>query len=311
MSLTEVARAVWRVGVGRPRVAIFGGVHGNELTGVEVVSHLVNHFSDPSVAHQVRGELTLAIGNPTAVDRHVRFIDRDLNRCFGEVSGDGLEVARGKRLSQYLEDLDVLVDLHATNKPSDPFVRLPGSLDANHFGRCEYLFLSSLPSGCNTVLWDPAGHIAQGFMSDEYALKRHVRGAGAFMCYESGVASDVTGVPTTTAALEVLFRRVGLLPFDSKDTDSAPASGGLREWRHFEIIEKFALDHRGFEWLNGHGQNNFQLVRGGEAYGRRLGGNCGELIASEPSYIIFPKIRALWAEGQALGWLARRIACPE
>ncbi|CAE7652527.1 astE [Symbiodinium sp. CCMP2592] len=136
--LSEIAPSVWRVGEGRPRVVVLGGVHGNELSGVEVVQRLVSEMCNKP--EQVQGEITLAIGNPPAVSRGVRFVHQDLNRCFQEVGGDpamplGMEheQSRAKVLMPLLRGLDVLLDLHATNKPSKPFARLPGL----SCGRCQ------------------------------------------------------------------------------------------------------------------------------------------------------------------------------
>ena len=105
-----------------------------------VRKHLPTRYSLLGAALQ--GELTLAIGNPDAVERDVRFIHDDLNRCFQETEtaaqdDSSIERSRAKDLCSLLKDLDVLVDLHATNKPSEPFARLPGPLDAEHFGSAQ------------------------------------------------------------------------------------------------------------------------------------------------------------------------------
>ena len=308
MSLERLARGVWRVGSGRPRVAVLGGIHGNERTGVEVVRQLVERLSSPSLAAQVCGELTLTLGNPDAIDRDVRFVEVDLNRCFGAVEEGGalMEEARARELAPLMRGLDVMVDLHATNKPSEPFARLPGSLSGAYFRRCEQLFLSRLPPQCRTVLWDPKLLIAGGAMTDEFCL-RHAPGegegeGGAYVCYEAGLASDVSLVDSTAAAVDGLLAEVGLL-------GGAPGAAPPRDWTHYEIFERFDLDDRGFMWLDSHGQANFQAVPAGAAYGQR--GPDGPLLtAPEDAFMVFPKVEHLWSVGRPLGWLARQIPCP-
>lgn len=305
MCLAQVARSVWRAGSGRPRVAILGGVHGNERTGVEVVHRLVNRLSQSGAANGVNGELTLVLGNPEAIAQSVRFIDTDLNRCFGSDGPAGVqsfEHQRAGELACFLKDLDVMVDLHATNKPSAPFARLPGALDARYFNRCEELFLSSLPQQCRTVLWDPEGLIANGTMSDEFALRHAPRSGGSYICYEAGLASDVGAVPSTEAAVSALLRRLGVI---KGDVPEAEAQTG-RAWSHYMITEVFTLDERGFKWMNGHGQSNFQEIPAGEVYGQR-GSDGPELVAAEESFMVFPKVDALWSVGRPLGWLAKRL----
>eukprot|EP00931_Biecheleriopsis_adriatica_P122116 TRINITY_DN97127_c0_g1_i1.p1 TRINITY_DN97127_c0_g1~~TRINITY_DN97127_c0_g1_i1.p1 ORF type:complete len:323 (-),score=63.02 TRINITY_DN97127_c0_g1_i1:23-991(-) len=319
--LRELAPSVWRIGSGRPRVAILGGVHGNELSGVSVVERLVARLSRGGT--KLRGELTLAVGNPDAVERGVRFVEQDLNRCFSEdlvevPRAEGLEPRRAALLSPLLQGLDALVDLHATNKPSEPFARLPGAAPGRgrRFAAAEGLFLSALPAACRTVLWDPQELIGGGSMTDEYAL-RHAPSescrdsAGnplepAYICYESGLASDKSSVDAISAAVDTLLARTGVLSL------GPPTESVLQpdRWRHFEISDVFKLDERGFEWVDGHGSANFQAVPSGAVFGRR---GREELRAPEgaESFIVFPKVQSLWAVGRPLGWLARRIPCPE
>ena len=60
-------------------VAIVGGTHGNELTGIQTVRHLP-HTDFPDAYP----ELTMAfiLANAEAIANNVRFIDVDLNRQF-------------------------------------------------------------------------------------------------------------------------------------------------------------------------------------------------------------------------------------
>ena len=62
------------------KVAIFGGTHGNELTGV----FLVKHWLENGTEIQRTGlEVKPFITNPRAVKECTRYIDCDLNRVFG------------------------------------------------------------------------------------------------------------------------------------------------------------------------------------------------------------------------------------
>lgn len=61
------------------RVAIFGGTHGNEMSGVT----LVNLWMKNSAEIQRRGVDTKPfITNPKAVEKCARYVDTDLNRAF-------------------------------------------------------------------------------------------------------------------------------------------------------------------------------------------------------------------------------------
>jgi aspartoacylase len=103
------------------RVAIVGGNHGNELTGV----YLVKKFQQyPNLINRVSFETLALLGNLKAIEEGKRYIDKDLNRCF---TNQGLknsqlssyEDTRAKAIQQILQPqnqpfVDVIVDLHST-----------------------------------------------------------------------------------------------------------------------------------------------------------------------------------------------------
>lgn len=61
------------------RVAIFGGTHGNELSGI----FLVKHWQENGAEIQRTGmEVKPFLTNPRAVKKCTRYIDCDLNRVF-------------------------------------------------------------------------------------------------------------------------------------------------------------------------------------------------------------------------------------
>ncbi|CAK9009452.1 unnamed protein product [Durusdinium trenchii] len=309
--LASVSDHVWRFGAGRPRVAVLGGVHGNELAGVEVVRTLVQELSQ---APQTAGEVTLIIGNPPAVAQATRYIEEDLNRCFDDVfPAKNLEQRRAKEISAHLKGLDLLLDLHATNKPSEPFARLPGGTSGRRrrFQAAEQLFLQWLPESCQKVLWDPQGLIAGGAMTDEFALRHGPRGATgpvAQICYEAGLASDASVATALLMAVRAALTVVGAVEATHPCADPLVSERkSTRAWEHYEITEIFRLDRRGFRWLPPYGAYNFQPVPSGAAYSAR-GESEGELLVTrEPSYLVFPKVPELWADGKPLGWLARRL----
>lgn len=103
-----------------PRVVIFGGTHGNELTGVG----LVRHWSKSAQEIERPGlEVRALLSNPRAAERTVRYLDHDLNRCFlpSDLFGQrtGYEFERAREILQTLggpevAQCSVLLDLHST-----------------------------------------------------------------------------------------------------------------------------------------------------------------------------------------------------
>jgi aspartoacylase len=61
------------------RVLLVGGTHGNELIGV----YLIKKFErNPELVRRNSFETLTLLGNPRAIEANVRYIDKDLNRCF-------------------------------------------------------------------------------------------------------------------------------------------------------------------------------------------------------------------------------------
>jgi aspartoacylase len=103
------------------RVAIVGGNHGNELTGV----HLVKKFQQyPNLINRANFETLALLGNLKAIEEGKRYIDKDLNRCFTNQGLQNLQLSsyedrRAKAIQQILQPqnqpfVDVIIDLHST-----------------------------------------------------------------------------------------------------------------------------------------------------------------------------------------------------
>lgn len=60
------------------RVAVCGGTHGNEMTGV----YMVRAMQKQTVDQAASVSITTVLSNPRAVDACRRYIDTDMNRCF-------------------------------------------------------------------------------------------------------------------------------------------------------------------------------------------------------------------------------------
>lgn len=105
------------------RVAICGGTHGNEMSGVYVVRELQKQKIDPSGSISI----TPVLSNPRAVDACRRYIETDLNRCFTNAllstpitDSTPYELRRAQELNAQLgpkgsqEAVDLLCDMHNT-----------------------------------------------------------------------------------------------------------------------------------------------------------------------------------------------------
>ena len=102
-------------------VFVVGGTHGNERTGVTLVQHWLQN---PADVQRQTFTTELLLGNPEAIQKNVRFIDRDLNRSFLSQYVDGKtagthETARAREIvatlqSGHTRKRTFAIDLHTT-----------------------------------------------------------------------------------------------------------------------------------------------------------------------------------------------------
>ncbi len=101
-----------------PSVAVFCGVHGNEKAGIIAVRKYIEDFMPK------RGTVHFVFANPKAIELGVRFIEKNLNRCFTlqQTAKAHYEEQLAEGLKLLLDDCDALLDLHGYNSEEDrPF----------------------------------------------------------------------------------------------------------------------------------------------------------------------------------------------
>ena len=77
------------------KLAIVGGTHGNEFTGI----YLVKKFDKfPDLMSRTNFETKTLLANPLGFELVTRYIDTDLNRCFKvlELVGENPELSSGE-----------------------------------------------------------------------------------------------------------------------------------------------------------------------------------------------------------------------
>lgn len=290
--LLEGANEV-RAFIDGPTVAVVGGVHGNEKTGVAVVESLRALFASRELVLRI-GRVLLVIGNPRAVaeDRRYSADGADLNRQFTDAAlheePTTYEGNRAQLLAGELAHVNIAIDIHATSKPSAPFVICQRPPDAA--GRRIIRWL-----GVERLIADPQLVFGGGepVTLDEY-VTRH---GGVGVCYETGFAADMSRVDEVRGEVLNVLMDLGMI-------EGWP-TGRLVRKELFELTRAFRLTDRGFAWETDMGAFNFQPVESGQV----IGWHGAEPEAADASgVIIFPKARDLWQVGQPLGYLARLVA---
>lgn len=149
----DVSPAVSVLGPGEPEVAVVGGVHGDEPSGIRAVRRVLE--AGPNLERAVK----FVVANPQAAVAHRRYLDADMNRVF---PGDPGAAARERRLAaKLLAEVEgcTVLSMHSTHSCPDPIAlaseeypraqevasRLPLDYVVNEEPAVEGAFTSSAP----------------------------------------------------------------------------------------------------------------------------------------------------------------------
>ena len=207
-------------------VAILAGVHGNERAGFFAFERL---FEALQRGPLLRGKLSLIPGNVQAAQKKRpsrTAAGQDMNRLFDTperalaqgLTPEGPDWERAQQLLPILREVDVLLDLHSTSTPSEPFA-IVRSLDSKRLdllrgmpvSRVDYGYDRVLP-GCTMQVVDNRGGLA---ITVECGEHRQGLGDGGRLAYRCAVAllhnlgMLKTTTPSTqspTRALELVYR---------------------------------------------------------------------------------------------------------
>lgn len=123
----NVEGVVWITsGVPGPRVVMFGGTHGDEVSGIHAIEKVVFDFLGGKRA-LLRGSITLARVNEQAIDAERRYVKHNMNRMFRgdygpDVDRDSYEFRRTQELKKFLESCDYFLDFHSAPIADEPFL---------------------------------------------------------------------------------------------------------------------------------------------------------------------------------------------
>ncbi len=116
-------------GSGPPRVAVVGGIHGDEPAGERIVDRLVDTLDEDDLD----GTVQLIVANEPALSVGQRYTDADLNRVFpGDVDSDDYERALAVRLGDLVEGADAVLALHTSHSAPPPFAIYSRLTDSVH-----------------------------------------------------------------------------------------------------------------------------------------------------------------------------------
>jgi len=245
-------------------------VHGNETIGLPILNQLLQFLTTGEV--QVDFEIYFALGNVEAAQKNVRFLEEDLNRCFGTDKTASLESARARELEvSLLNHCDYVIDLHQTQRAS----RKPFFIFQYSSPRCLSI-LKKFNLGVPTVLQtDPIGENT-GLSTDEYLRLR----GGFGTALELGEKGDFQHFDL---GLDICKR--SLLTLSPLPMMNSVSSGNI-EFPLYQLQGRFkALDS---SYQLDPSLKNFEELRKGMSIGNS---ERGPILAPESGFMLFPRFQ--------------------
>lgn len=279
---------------------VFGGVHGNEASGVLAIKRILPKLE--SLQTRFRGRVYLLAGNTWALAKGLRFIDSDLNRHFTtrNVNQNLPKLQNEAKLSEDIEQkelltilLDVLrtagdevfaLDLHSTSADGVPFGTVGDTLRNRHFAqKFPITFLLGIEEQLEGTILEylnNLGTVTLGFEAGQHYAESTIENHEALIwlaLVNSGILKE-EDVPDFAKHYQTLEK----------------ATGGKRiveiRYRH-AIVEKDEFEmQKGFD--------NFQPVTRGQILAKDVR---GEVKAGETGMILMPLYQKLGEDGFFLG----------
>ena len=271
--------------VAGPRVVMFGGIHGDEVSGVHAIEKL---FFDlfGGKRRLLRGSLTLARGNEAALTVERRYITHNLNRMFREEYGPEIdktsyEYARAQELKTLLENCDYFLDMHSAPTAQEPFLVVEAG-PAEFYAK---LGISRLMTG-----WSKFSSGTTGGDAENYANSHGAKAA----TLESGCHFDKISIDVANkAALSFLSILEMIEPKDP------PSPVPVERYDVYEVVTKDFDDFRYAGEVK-----NFQLFKKGEAFAFQNG---RPVAVAEDTHLLIPMTPADTKIGEEVCYLGRRL----
>jgi len=284
-------------------IAITGGTHGNELTGVYLVKKWQNN---PELLERSSFETITKLMNKRAIKEVRRYVDQDLNRSFGlhDLADDNLdsyEAQLAKELNETLgkkgseePNVDFIVDLHTTT--------------AN-------MGLSIVVSNPSTITWRAIAYLCKMEPSLKvYRWQGDVENSFVDSMAPHGFVIEVGAVPQGVIRADLFLKTEALiyhlLDFIEKENNGEElALGSTLEIYDHEVLVDYPRNEEGDLVAMVHQERqdrDFTLIEEGDPLFLTLE-NKTITYEGEPRYTIFINEAAYYEKGFAMTLAQKRV----
>ena len=269
-----------------PRVVIFGGVHGDEVSGIHAIEKLFFDFF-VGTRQLRRGSLTLARGNEQAIVAERRYLKHNLNRMYREEYGPEIdrssyEYKRAQELESILHDCDYFLDLHSAPTAGEPFI----VVEQFAVGFYAKLGIPKIMTG-----WSKFSSGAIGGDGENYANAHGAKSA----TLESGSHFDKRSNDVAYRSVVSFLSLLEMIPRPEPQPAAAP----------LELVDVYDVVLKEFDDFRYAGTvDNFKFIAKGQPFAFQNG---RPLTVSEDTYLLIPMKPEETRIGEEVCYLGRRV----
>jgi len=279
-----------------PVLVFFGGVHGNEPSGIQALEHVFDELN--TRAYPIKGNIYGIAGNIPALLAKKRFLERDLNRIWLKDEIQGMEEGNQEKVTsedrERLEILQVIrdlltahqepiyfIDFHTTSSKTLPFITINDAMINRKFAR---QFPVPIILGIEEYLEGPVlnyineyGYVSIGFESGQHATEEAKINSIAFfwLCLGYSGALTADAIPN----------------FNNYAKELRQSAAHNRNF--YEITQRYAIEP-GDSFTMEPGFESFESVKKGTYLAKHNGKS---VVTSKRGILFMPLYQKQGAEG--------------
>jgi len=285
-----------------PLLVVFGAMHGNEPAGVKALEMIfkmleVEPITNPSF--QFSGRLIGLIGNLKAYQKQLRFIDRDLNRCWKSewINSTQYDIAEQEEMKEILHIIHseitsykptelIILDLHTTSSYGGIFSIVSDSDRSTIIAKA---FHAPVISGLMNTL---SGTTLHYFNSDQFNIPTTA------VTFESGQHTEQLSINRAIAAIVNCLKACEFVDEEHIENqhDKILIDYSKDLPNTVELIYSYSIQ-KDEQFVMKPGYKNFQPVSKGEILANNKN---GPIICSHDSLILMPLYQKQGEDGYFL-----------
>lgn len=204
-----------------PALLLFGGIHGNEICGIEALHRLKSELESGALQLSCGSVTLVPVCNPEAHRQDRRFVEENLNRIFTRHDNPAnYEQRLANELTVLVETHDALLDLHDVPQGDHAFTFIDYETPQN-IALAQAMGLSFWITGWPEVFKTCPSPVGYGAITGQDTQACAQTAGKPSILIECGLRKSVASIEVAYQSARRFLSFYGMLPFDAPVTMQA------------------------------------------------------------------------------------------